>query len=95
MWVVSESCHYYVCTAAPGAFPCRGDLCTSLMLNKAASGVHAQVMRARKVGRRRMQDYFQAVERLPALVITGAKDRCSADLASLLPALRSSALLRY
>ena len=52
------------------------------------SGVHPQVVRARKVGRRRMQECFQAVQCLPALVITGARDRCGADLVLLLIALR-------
>ena len=43
-------------------------------------GCSLQVTRARKVGRRRMQESFQAVEHLPSLVVTGAKDRHGADL---------------
>ena len=34
-----------------------------------------QVIRARKVGRKKLLEYFNMVQDLPALVVTGARDR--------------------
>ncbi len=39
---------------------------------------HAQVTRARKVGRRRMQECFAEVQDMPVVLLTGAGDRCVA-----------------
>lgn len=40
-------------------------------------GIFAQVTRAEKVGRRRILETLTAVEDLPALLLTGAGDRCA------------------